>query len=255
MKYVGISVPFFLMITCTTPSLLLPITQTTAFQEYFLANYDTLLENTELAAKRFEFLLHSNPSPAMYPGVAEYLFTTKQYKRLIELAPTIDKHLPEHLPTQLLILQACAAEQNFSAHNKRLTQLQSRFQKEPEVAIYAIEWNIRTGQIREALGLIDQFIVNAQSTQKLFMFHYLKAQLLITTGQPQKAQISAQESVKLAPSFGQGWLLLGLVHEMCGNPREALTSFERCREQMGPQTYIDQQIMTLKKIIESEKAQ
>lgn len=255
MKYVGHILLIFLCFDSIHSVAATTITPITAFQEYFLANYDMLLENIELAAQRFTFLLNANPSPALYPGIAEYLFTTKQYKKLVDLAPSIDTQLPDHLPTQLLILQAQAALQDLTAHNARMARMQERFKKEPEIAIYAIEWNIRMGQAHEALTLLDQVIANAQFTQKIFMFHYLKAQLLLTTGQPHKAQTSAQESVKLQPGFSQGWLLLGLVHEMCGNPHDALASFERCREQMGPQTYIDQQITTLKKMIETEKKQ
>jgi len=108
---------FFVVCTLIFSSKLHPISEITAFQEYFLANYDSLLENTDQAAKRFEFLLGSNPTPAIFPGVAEYLFTTKQYARLNSLAPIIDTHLPLHQPTQLLILQSLAAAENFAAHN------------------------------------------------------------------------------------------------------------------------------------------
>ena len=82
----------------------------------------------------------------------------------------------------------------------------------------------RHGQNDEALTLIEQALA-AHETAPAFA---LKAEILLATGDKERALAAAQTSTVLSPGYANGWYIKGHVLRALGHIDEAKDAFQRC---------------------------
>lgn len=216
------------------------------YQLYFWANYNQLENRSDVAQKCYEQLFNRHGSPYLYPGFLAHLMQTQQFEAIVQLIPVVEAIQKKDLPTQLIFISALEAVGKHGEAIQRLVTLSKQYPDHPEIIYYTASAHAENNRFEDALQVIDTYLSHATSqTSKNFIFYYLKAQIFSRNGNYAPAISNVKKSLELFPEFDQGWLLLGLIHELGGNLEEALTHYQTCLKIIGPNQLLERQILQL----------
>lgn len=213
---------------------------------YFWANYNQHENNNDVAQKCYEFLFKNYSSPHLYPGFLVHLLQTKQFEAIIQLIPIVEATQKSDFSTQLIFISALEAVGKKNEVIQRLVTLSKQYPDHPEIIYYTATAHAENNRSEESIKVIDTYLKNAPAnSSKNFIFYFLKAQIFSRSGNYEQAITNVKKSLELFPEFDQGWLLLGLIHELGGNLEEALTHYQTCLKIVGSNPLLERQILHL----------
>ncbi len=215
------------------------------YQTYLWAHFNHLNKHDDVAEKSYQLLLREKPHSIVYEGYAHHLFQTEHYAQLVQLIPELEKSVPNNLDTQLLCAQALDLVGKRDEATKKLVTLSNQFPTNPEVVYYAAAAQAQSNQNDAALKIIDAYLANTPEHMKQFIFYFLKAQIYSAIGNKEAALENVKKSLELNTQFDQGWLLLGLIHELSGELDHALKGYHQCLNIMGSNELLERQIIQL----------
>jgi tetratricopeptide (TPR) repeat protein len=215
------------------------------YQLYLWANYNQLENRSAVAQHCYELLFRNHRCPYVYPGFLLHLMQTKQFDAIVRLIPVVEATQKQDFSTQLIFINAL---ESLGKHNdviQRLISLSKQYPEHPEIIFYTANIHAQNNHLNEAIQVIDSYLNHAPHSPKNFIFYFLKAQILSRAGNQEQAIINVKKSLDLHPQFDQGWLFLGMIHELAGNIDEALNHYQTCLNIVGTNPILEKQIFHL----------
>jgi tetratricopeptide (TPR) repeat protein len=212
---------------------------------YMWGYYNQFQDNPSIAQQCFESVINTEGSIYAYTGYIHHLYETNHYDTIIKLMPSIDEALQNHAETQLTFIKALELTDNQQAADKKIMQSYPRFTTNPEFSYGAALAHMRNNNPSKALAIINSYLDNSTERPTNFIFYFLKAQLYLSAEQKQLAYENIQKSLELNPSFDQGWLLSGLIHELEGNIDQAIAGYQNFLQLVGHDKGVEQQLINL----------
>jgi predicted Zn-dependent protease len=222
-----------------------PQFQSNNYHTYLWGCFNHLEENPSLTQKCFESVLSKTESTYAYPGYIRHLYETNQFEKIVSLRGKVEKKLYDDLETQLIFVKALELTGNQIQADQKVINLYQQFKTNAEV-IYGVSLAyIRKNNSSQALKVIDEYLATVDERPTNFIFYFLKAQLYLSAENKQLAQNNIKKCLELNPSFDQGWLLSGLMHELQGNLQEAITGYQNFLQIVGHDKAVEQQLVNL----------
>lgn len=215
------------------------------YQFYFLAHYNQLEKNNDLAGSYYGYLLKNYNSPHLYPGLLFHLAQTGKFDTILKLVPALEASKTNDLNTEMVIISAYQASHKIDEALKRLLELCKNNPDNPELHFHAASMYAENNKFTQALECIDTYLKQSQNISKNFLFHFLKAQIYLKIGNYQNALFDVKKCLELAPNFDQALLLQGMIHELSGNIQEAISNYQSTLKLLGPNPILEQQILQL----------
>lgn len=211
----------------------------------FLGHYYALEDNPHKAVACYEKAVACNQtSPYPYGGFIRLLATSNQVQHVSGLAARLEPFFTNDFETQLIIARIHEGAGKYELAEKKYLELQHVHKKNPELT-YMTAQALSKKNPRKALDVIDEYTNNTPTTPKHCLFYFLKAQLYLTLNNPQQAYAQIKKSIDLCPSFDQGWLLMGMIHEQAGRISQAIDGYKTYLSLVGSNSEVEQQIARL----------
>jgi tetratricopeptide (TPR) repeat protein len=102
--------------------------------------------------------------------------------------------------------------------------------------LQAAEAKLKEGDVPGAAALFEAVLDRNPATAQAYAG---LARLALATGELDAAKVHAMACVRLAPTLGLGWTVVGLVHESLSEPALALEALKKGAE-LGPTTFLCQ---------------
>jgi predicted Zn-dependent protease len=212
---------------------------------YLWSCYNQFEKKTSIVKDCFDVLINDDCSVYIYAGYIDYLFSTKQYKTIIQLISKIDSALGDHLETQLTLVKALELSGKNKEAEARIIALQNKFPTNAEVVYGCALAYMRNNQNMQAEKVLNHYLESTTEKPMHFIFYYLKAQIAAHDNKQNQAREYINKCLQLNPSFDQGWLFCGLLHELEGNLNEAISGYRNFLQIVGHDSAVEQQIMSL----------
>jgi tetratricopeptide (TPR) repeat protein len=207
--------------------------------------YNQLEGNFSKAQEYYATLLESEPPIYIYPGYIQLLFSIKNYQKIVSLISLIDAHFQDDIDVQLLCAKSLEALGYNDRADKKILLAVQKHKHHPELTYQAIQVCIRHHEPDKALTMIDEYLEKSPAKGANFLFYYLKATLYLNINKKEIALDNIKQCLSLNPSFEQGWLFSGLLHELAGNIDEAVAGYTNFLQIVGHDANVEQQIMNL----------
>jgi tetratricopeptide (TPR) repeat protein len=251
------NVSFFLSFLCV--SINISAHNASTLHCNFWANYKHF--SGKLAdAQHWYTKLFSSPrhtSIYSYKGYLFFLAETKQFKKIIELMPTINTKFSQDPDVQLIFVTALNETNQIKKADSLVISLSQSFKTHAEIALLAAQAYLRQREPENALLAINGYLNNTPRRPNNFVFYFLQSHVHIQLNQLQPALDSIKKCLELHPHFDKGWLLSASLHEKQGKIEEALNGYTTFLELSGGNSQIEQHIlglMLLRKNMEQQKS-
>ena len=212
---------------------------------YLWGYYSDLTGQHTTAQQCFETILKTEPSEYAYAGYIRHLFATKQFPKIISLAPRIEFLFPNEIDLQLILIKSLEFAGELPEADKKIMALSKIHTDHPEIVYYAAAGFVRAKRIEDALHCINTFLVKHGDKNSSFIFYFLKSQICLQIAKKEEARKSAEKCIALNPRFEQGWLLAGLIYELSGNIETAVDRYRGFLSIAGRNPIVEQQILNL----------
>lgn len=213
---------------------------------YMWANYRQFGGQNKQANDWYEEIFASKqPSVFSNKGYLHLLNNNKNYERIVELIPKLNKTFDKDVEIQLIFVDALKKTGKMDQADERLLKLNKANKSHPEVAFHTAEALIRRKEFTNAITTIDNYLNNAPRRPNNFIFNFLKSQVYTKLNQFQKAQASIKQCLDDHPRFPQGWLLFALIQEQSGKVDKAIEGYTSYLEIAGGNKQIEQHLLGL----------
>jgi len=196
------------------------------------------------AFSAYDYLISHNVLPYVYKDYVRLLSDANQFLAIVSLLDKKDMS-EEDLDIQLIYIQSLL---NTNRPQQAVTLLEKLRDKHPEnlqIAYYLATQHARTNKHQRALETLNQIISSTKTKRRLFLFHYLKAKILLKTGQKHLALSAINTCLALSPQFLQAILFKGLLLEQLKNIELAITCYKKYLGIVGHAPAIAKQIIHL----------
>jgi tetratricopeptide (TPR) repeat protein len=218
---------------------------TTTFHNYFWANYNQFSGNLTNAQHWYKNLFSTNCSLYTYKGYLSFLFDTKQYRRIVELIPSLDKNFEKDAEIQLLFASALEHCNNNKLADDRLIKICNSFKINSEITLRAAQAYLRRKEPENALLTVDAFLNNSPRKPNNFVFYFLKSQIHLQLKQLEQALENINLCLDTHPRFDKGWLLFATLHEQKNNLHQAITGYGKFIELSGENNTVKNHLAAL----------
>lgn len=198
---------------------------TATFHNYLWANYNQFSGNLTTAQSWYKNLFSTNCSLYTYKGYLSFLFDAKQYRRIVELIPSLDKSFEKDAEIQLLFASALEQCNNSTIADDRLIKICTTFKTNSEITLRAAQAYMRRKEPENALFTVDAFLNNSPRKPNNFVFYFLKSQIHIQLKQLEHALENINVCLDIHPRFDKGWLLFATLQEQKNNLHQAITGY------------------------------
>lgn len=196
-----------------------------ALHGYILANYHQFGQNGTQSQKLYEQLLSSNVSHSIYKGYVPFLHANRNYKEIVQLMPTIDKHYQDDIEIQHHLAQSLIQTGNKSLGIQKLSHLNKKFPENQEIAFELIKLHLEQNSYQQANSVIDSLLNTSARKPNNFIFYFLKSQIAVQLGDKKEALKYVRTCLELYPKFDKGWLMYATLKEQAGNLQEAIKGY------------------------------
>lgn len=220
---------------------------TTTIHNYFWANYTNFSGNKNVAHKQYEHLLDpSTHTPIyVYKGYLHFLFDTKQYKKIIDLIPKLDKQFAHDVTIQLLFVQTLENSKKQKEADTRVIQLSKTYPTHSEIVFRSSQAYTRIQHYNEALEVIMGYLNKTPSQPNNFIFYFLLSQIYVMQHRQSEALEMVQKCLDMHPTFDKGWLCLATLKEQAGQLEDAIKGYSTFLEISGRNPEIERHLFTL----------
>ncbi|MGE0206961.1 MAG: tetratricopeptide repeat protein [Candidatus Babeliales bacterium] len=212
---------------------------------YIWGSYNVHEKNHTISKKCFDTLITDNAPAHVYPGYIDYLFLSKQYKKIADLIHKVDTQLKDNLEIQLIFVKALELVGKHKEAEQKIIALLDSFNTHPEVVYGATLAHMRNKKSDQAVEVIDHYLKSTIEKPTHFIFYYLKAQIAAQNNNIELSRQCLSKCLTLNPSFDQGWLLSGLLYELEGNLEQAIAGYRNFLHIVGHDSAIEQQLLNL----------
>ena len=234
---------FFLHCLCF--SLTLYATHATRFHSNFWANYRHFSGNLTDAHAWYNNFFSSSHSTGGYKGYLFFLAETKQFKKIIDLMPRLNKKCAQDPDIQLIFVTTLYATKQTKKADALVISLNQTFKTNAEIALLAAQAYLRQQEPENALLAINGYLNNTPRRPNNFIFYFLRSHIHVQLNQLSLALESIQKCLELHPQFDKGWLLYGSLYEQAGKIQEALAGYTTFLELSGGNSQIEQHMLRL----------
>src|SRR5438477_762760 len=218
---------------------------TTVFHRYLWANYNHFSGKLTTAHNWYSSLFSSHHSLYSYKGYLHFLFDTKQYVKITELIPSLDKKFEKDPEIQLLFVLALEKNKQTQEADSRLIKLNSSFKSNADIALRTTQAYVRRKEPENALSTIDTFLNNSPRKSNNFIFYYLKSQIHLQISQLPEALSTVTVCLDMHPQFDKGWLLFATLQEQKGEIQKALQGYATFLELSGGNNTVEKHLFSL----------
>jgi tetratricopeptide (TPR) repeat protein len=213
---------------------------------YFLAQYKTAEGALREASSYFDQLISKKQTPwAAYKGYVQFLALTSQYSRILNLIDKLDKMYPDDPAVQMAIVEALEQSDRQQESVDRLIRLAQKNITNQEVALKTVHAYLARQEPENAINVIDNYVDNAIHKPNLFMFYFLKTQILIQLDKKQLARDEIKKCLKAQSHFDKGWLVYAMLEEQLGNLQGAIEGFSTFLDLVGHNNAVAHHLMQL----------
>jgi tetratricopeptide (TPR) repeat protein len=213
---------------------------------YFLAQYKTAEGSLREASRYFDQLISkTQPPQAAYKGYVQFLALNNQFPQILSLVKKLDETFPDDPIVQMAIVEALEHSQNQKESVERLIRLSQKNITSPEIALKTAQVYLARQEPENAVKVIDRYLDNAGQKPNLFMFHFLKTQILIQLNKKQLALDEIKKCIKAHSRFDKGWLVYAMLEEQLGNLQGAIKGFSTFLDLVGNDNTVAHHLMQL----------
>lgn len=215
------------------------------YHTYFWGFYNQLSGNHTIAQNCFNTILKNDGPLYAYEGLLYHLYETKKFDDITALMKNVDKTLEDNLDVQLIFAKVLEITGRHQEAEQKIVLLYEKFKTNQEVVYGCANVHIRHKNLDKALYIIKDYLESVPERPSCFIFHYMTAQIYITLYQTEKAQEALKKCLELNPTFDQGWLFSGFLHELQGNLDAAITGYKTYLSLVGSDKQIEQQLLNV----------
>jgi len=215
---------------------------------YMWANYKHAGGKLEEAKKWYnEIMDDTNKSIYPYKGYIYLLRDTGQIQEIVSLIPKLESHtsITNDPAIQLVFIQALEKTGNRDQAIKKIITVNDQHKGHQEIAFFTANLYLKRNEPKNALIVIDNFLQNCQRKPNNFIFYFLKAQILLSLKEKEKAREQVTQCLQMHPNFDKGWLFYAMLEEELGNIHDAIKAFTTFLELVGGNKPVEQHVLKL----------
>jgi len=205
----------------------------TNFHRYFWANYNHFSGNTSHAQDWYKQLFSTHNCVYGYKGYLTLLMDTKQFTKIVELMPSLQKKFIQDPDVQLIFVQALQKIKKNQLADSLIISLSQSFKTHPDIVLAAAQTYLQRKEPENALLTINGYLNNTPRRPNSFIFYFLKSHIYVQLNQFSNALDNVKKCLDLHPHFDKGWLLYASLYEKEGNIQEALSGYTTFLEISG----------------------
>ncbi len=226
------------------PVLPLQATDTPHLHNYFWFNYQLSAGKINEANAWFAKNLQTAPVH-VYKGYTQLLHAAGKHQAIAALIPALDAHFATDPDMQLIFYQALAHTGDAQGAYTRLMQISRQFKTNQEIAYIAAQTYMANHEPANALSVINEYLNSTPPKSNNFVFHFLKAQILMQLDKKPEALASIKKSVRMQPHFDAGWLLKAVLEEQAGQLPTAIKAYTTYLELSGGNDLIEKHLLSI----------
>ena len=148
----------------------------TNFHRYFWANYNHFSGNTSHAQDWYKQLFSTHNCVYGYKGYLTLLMDTKQFTKIVELMPSLQKKFIQDPDVQLIFVQALQKIKKNQLADSLIISLSQSFKTHPDIVLAAAQTYLQRKEPENALLTINGYLNNTPRRPNSFIFYFLKSQ-------------------------------------------------------------------------------
>jgi len=237
---------FLFIIFFTIP--LYAANQTQNLHRYIWANFNHAQGNLDVAQQWYdEIFSNKDTSMDMYKGYIALLRDQGKFQQIVALIPKLElnKSFSEDPVIQLILIQALEKDGERDKAVERLIKANNAHKENQEIAFFTANMYMQRKEPKNALIVIENFLENAPNKPNNFIFHFLKAQILVHLNQKDHALEQIKQCIQMHPSFEKGWLLYSMLHEEKDNLKEAIKGYTTYLDLSGGNKEVEKHLLSL----------
>jgi tetratricopeptide (TPR) repeat protein len=192
---------------------------------YLLANYHQFRNDMLASDAWYRIILATPPEIHTIRGYIHLLFQTKQFHKIILLAPAVDAAIAQDKDLHKIIAHSYSAQGNHQEATKRLFALYEYAKDDPEIVLAIVQHHMNHNDLSSALSTIQTHIDGTVRRTHTFLFHLVKARIYLQLHDFSEALIAVKSCLETHPHFDKAWLLFGLINQELGNVAEAIRGY------------------------------
>ena len=234
----------FLLSSCII-TLHIVANNTSTLHSYFWANYKHFLGDIDDAHRWYKKLFSTQHPVYSYKGYLSLLCDTQQWKKIIQLMPSLENKFDQDPDVQLIFIVALEKTNQQQKADSLTIKLSQTFKTHQEIALKAAQTYVQRNESENALLTISAFLNNAPTRPHNFIFYFLQSQIQIQLNQLPQALESITQCLDMHPHFDKGWLVYATLNEKNGKIKEALAGYSTFLELSGGNRVIEQHLLSL----------
>ncbi|MCK4517979.1 tetratricopeptide repeat protein [Candidatus Babeliales bacterium] len=212
---------------------------------YLKANYLQRGGKYNQALKTYNDLFTLKAPPYIYEGYLRLLSETNQSSAIVNLIDKTEEIFKDDLPIQLIYAQSLLNTNNDQQAEKLLDRLKEKHPENEQVAYFSAAQHEKTNKLQKALETIDSFLAKNRRRSKIFLFHFLKAKILLKMGNHTQSLATIDKSLEFFPKFDKAILFKALVLEQMNKIDQAINTYKSFLKLVGPDPVIQKQLVQL----------
>ena len=212
---------------------------------YLKANYLQREGKYNQALKTYNDLFTLKAPPYIYEGYLRLLSKTNQSNAIVNLIDKTEEIFKDDLAIQLIYAQSLLNTNNDQQAEKLLDKLKEKHPENEQVSYFLAAQGEKTGKLQKALETIDSFLTKNRRRSKIFLFHFLKAKILLKMGNHRLSLEAINKSLEFFPKFDKAILFKALVLEQSGKIDQAISTYKNFLVLVGPNKIIQKQLVQL----------
>lgn len=213
---------------------------------HMLGEYERAGSNLDKATYHYSHIINTANAPKQaLKGYVQLLSSKKQYQEIIALVPKLDAAFDHDPIVELAIIDALEHTKEKKQAIDRLLKVVFKYPKHQEIVFRAVQAYAAMQELDNAIHTIDTYLDSPTPMPSAFMFHFLKAQILMQMGRREEALQSVKNSIKAQSHFDKSWLLHAVLEEQSGNIENAIKGFTTYLNLVGHDPAIQNHLMQL----------
>ncbi len=215
------------------------------YHTYFWANYKQFEGDKSNAHKWYETIFEKPHSLLTNKGYIHFLSENKNYRKILELMPKVEKAFTKDPDIQLIFVAALKHMGKKDEADRRLIELSQKFKLHPEIVFNAAETLVQRKELQNALDLIDNYLNNTARKPNNFVFYFIKGQIYLQMRDFKQARAHLEQCLDAHPKFHQGYLLKAMIEEESGQIDNAIKGYASYLQLVGPNKQIERHLLEL----------
>lgn len=205
-----------------------PASQAQLYYLSMVGAYEHISGQTHRAKKTYQQVTDLAPeSRALHHATLRLAFERNAYDDAIAQAPHVDVNNPSDEEAALNLGQAYLFSNRTHEALTILTQLQKKHPQNDRVDYFIALCHLQNSDTAHAHRTVDAALRNPTRASRRFLFHFLKAKLLISEGNTEKAEQHLEQALEQNPRFAKAIVIRGALLERKGQTQQAISAYKQ----------------------------